>query len=290
MFARAPPGRYDPGRDMWKRPPALIGLIAVLALLAAGTWAFRPAAAPASDTDEILPIPPIPPRIAEGADYERCLGMLGDDPAGASAFADAWVATGGGDGAAHCLALATIQLGDPEKGAEELDRLGGSTKAADAAKASIYGQAGQAWLMAGNADRAMVSFTLALSMAPEDPDLLIDRSLADATTEQYAQAVGDLSRALALDPRRADALIYRASAYRHLNRLDQAREDIERAFLLDEANPDALLERGILRQLQGDRAGARADWEQAVQLSPDSATGDLAQQNLALLDAGPDRR
>ena len=64
------------------------------------------------DTGETLPIPPVPPRIAEGPDYEKCLGMLASDPAGANTFADAWQATGGGEAADHCLALAQVQLGD----------------------------------------------------------------------------------------------------------------------------------------------------------------------------------
>ena len=67
-------------------------------------------------------------------------------------------------------------------------------------------------------------------------------------------------------------------------------QDVGRALDLDPEDPDAFLERGILRQRRGDPAGARKDWEKAVALSPDSATGDLAQQNLALLEAGPDRR
>ena len=51
-----------------------------------------------------------------------------------------------------------------------------------------------------------------------------------------------------------------------------------------------LVERGILRQRMGDGAGARADWEHAIELDPDSTTADLAEQNLALLEAGPERR
>ena len=50
------------------------------------------------------------PRIAQGEDYDRCLGMLSTDPREAYAFADAWEATGGGDGATHCRALAEITL------------------------------------------------------------------------------------------------------------------------------------------------------------------------------------
>jgi tetratricopeptide (TPR) repeat protein len=276
---------------MWKRP-ALLGAV-IFVVFASLVWWHFSSPAPQdtdSDTEEPLPVPPIPPRIAQGEDYEHCLEMLGPDPSGAHDFADAWVATGGGDGAEHCLGLADIALGDPENGAALLDKLARNSKAPASARASVFGQAGQAWMMAGQPDRALAADTLALSMTPDDADLLIDRSIAEGTLEQYSEAADDLTRALDLDPKRADALVLRAAAWRHLNKLDMAQDDIDRAFALDPEDPDALLERGILRQRHGDRAGARHDWERAVQLSPDSATGDLAQQNLALLDAGPERK
>ncbi len=216
--------------------------------------------------------------------------MLNTDPAGANVFADAWEATGGGDGATHCRALAQVALGQPEKGAELMDKLAGASHAQPAARASIYGQAGQAWLMTGDPGRAFGSATLALSLTPDDADLLIDRSIAAATLGRYDDAVDDLTHALDLDPRRADALVFRGAAWRHLGHLELAQDDIDRAFAQNAENPDALLERGILRQRRGDRDGAREDWEHAIALSPDTATGDLARQNLALLEAGPGRR
>ena len=230
------------------------------------------------------------PRIAQGEDYDRCLGMLSTDPREAYAFADAWEATGGGDGATHCRALAEITLGAPEKGAEMMEKLANSSQGQAAARAGIYGQADQAWLMAGEPGKAFGAATLALSLSPDDPGLLIDRSIASASLERYDEAVDDLTRALDLDPRRVDALVFRGAAWRHLNQMGLAQDDIDRAFALDPENADVLLERGILRQRRGDREGARRDWEHAIALAPNNATGDLAQQNLALLEAGPSRR
>jgi tetratricopeptide (TPR) repeat protein len=234
-----------------------------------------------------LPLPPTPPRIAQGSEYERCLAMVPIDPAGANALADAWEATGGGDGAAHCHAAAQIALGNAETGAELMEKLARASKASALARAAIYGQATQAWLMAGDAARAYGSATMALSLAPDDVDYLIDRSIAAATMERYMDAIDDLNLALDRDPRRADALVFRAASWRHEGQLGLARDDAERALAIDPDYPDALLERGILLQRRGELAGARADWQRVLELAPDSATADLAQQNLTLLDAGP---
>ncbi len=279
---------------MKQRAAVVIGAGVLLLLVAGGTaWELHgtePPADEADDSAEILPIPPVPPRIAEGADYERCMSMLASDPEGANTFADAWQATGGGEGADHCLALAQVQLGDVQTGAEMLEKLAGRSKAPALARATVYGQADQAWLMAGEPGRALGAATLALILSPDDPDLLIDRSIAAATLGHYEDAVDDLSHALELDPKRADALVLRAAAWRHEGHLDLAQDDVDRALAKDPDNPEAYLERGILRQRRGDRVGAHKDWVQAEALAPDSATSDLAEQNLALLEAGPDRR
>lgn len=245
------------------------------------------AATPQPGDAEALPVPPVPPRIAQGERYEQCLAKLSDDPAGASAFADGWLASGGGDGAVHCMALAQIELGQPEAGAGMLEHLAGISHAPDLARASIYGQAVQAWMMANKPINAYGAATMALALSPDDVDLRIDRAVAAAGMDHYMDAIDDLDHALAIDPHRAEALVLRGSAWRHMNRLELAQDDIDRAMSIDPDNPEALLERGILRQRQGDRSGARDDWERAIQLDPDSTAADLAQQNLALLDAGP---
>ena len=280
------------------RSTALIGAAALAVLIAAGggTWWFLAAGNASQSADSVeapaepLPIPPVPPRIAEGPEYEKCLAMVGANPAGAKAFAEAWEATGGGEGAIHCRALAEVQLGDPESGADAMEKLAARSEQPAAARASLYGQAGQAWLMAGETRRAYGAETMALALSPDDPDLLIDRSVAAATLNRFQEAQEDLTHALALDPRRADAMVLRAAAWRHLGRMDQAQQDVDGALEIDPDNAEAYLERGILRQRGGNRAGARADWERAMTLAPDSATSDLAQQNLALLEAGPERR
>jgi tetratricopeptide (TPR) repeat protein len=276
---------------------AILPALAALALaLGAVVWDHVAPAPPEEQADAgpaepaPLPLPPLPPRIAEGAQYDQCLSMLGTDPDGAARFADGWLAGGGGDGAAHCQALAQISLGNPDTGAALLEQLAAASHGPAIARAAVYGQAGQAWMMAGRPDRAFAAGSHALALSGGVPDLLIDRAIAATALRHFADAVADLDAALEADPRRADALVLRAAAWRLLDRLDRAETDIDLAFELDPDNPEALLERGILRQRRGDRAGAQADWARAAELSPDTPTADLAQQNLALLEAGPYRR
>lgn len=269
--------------------PLILAVLAVTLLAAAGGGAWWFLSGALEETVE-LPLPPEPPRLADGADYERCLAMLRDDPEGALSFAEAWQATGGGEGARHCAALAQLTVGEPERAAEQLERLAIGSRAGPAARAAVFAQAGQAWMMSGDPGRAFAATTMALTLSPSDPDLLTDRSVSLGTMGRYSEALADLDRALAFDPERTEALVFRAAALRNLDRVDEALAAVARALVLSPDNPEGLLERGILRQLRNDTAGARADWQRVLSLAPDSPAADLAQQNLALSEAGPTRR
>ncbi len=282
---------------MTHRIAVLGAAIALPAMIAASAWWWSGSAPDtgsqsggAQAAEAALPVPPVPPRIAEGAEYEKCLAMLPADPQGAGDYAEAWAARGGGEGAAHCAALSKVELGNTEAGATDLQRLAGGSHGGEAARAAIYGQADQAWLMAGKAAEAYGAATLGLSLSPDDADLLLDRAIAAGSLNRFQDALDDLTHVLELDPKRPDALVLRGSSWRHLGHLDLAQDDVDRALALDPGSPDGLLERGILRQRHNDARGARADWERAIDLAPDGPTADLAQQNLALLDAGPEQK
>ena len=269
----------------------LLGAFAALALsaLAGGVWLI--ASPPRIETaGASLPLPPEPPRFAEGPEADRCLGLLRTDPEAAHAFARTWETQGGAEGAQHCAALALLAQGGIERAAEDLEALARRSGAGKAVRAAVFAQAAQAWLMAGEPARAFAATTMALTLTPDDVELLIDRAAALGNMGRFREAVVDLDRALASDPERPDALVFRAAAWRNLDRAEPARRDVERALALDPANAEALLERGILRQLAGDTEGARMDWERAIEISPHSATADLAFQNLALNEVGPAAR
>jgi tetratricopeptide (TPR) repeat protein len=269
-------------------PRATMRAVALLGVLglggAAWWWTARDDAQEATE----LPVPPFPPRITDGRDYEACLASLAEDPAGAAAMAEAWQVKGGGDGARHCQALALIALGHPEEGAALLEALALSSPAPALARATLLGQAGQARLMVAQADRAADDASQGLVLSPDGADLFIIRAQAKALLNRYPDAIADLDQALARDPQREDALLARAVTRRKLGQLDQAQADVTQALTLNPDDGDALLERGILRQRLGDRDGARQDWEHARDVDPNGPVAELAAQNLSLLEAGPE--
>jgi tetratricopeptide (TPR) repeat protein len=280
---------------MSRRLTAFCASLVLVGGIAGITWWLTAPGAPADEALADLPVPPYPPRIAEGSAYETCLDTLADDPAGAVALAETWQAGGGGDGALHCRGLALIALGNPASGAELLERVAQQSSAPALARASVFGQAAQARLMVAQDDppaagKAAEDASKALDLSPADTEFFMMRATAESILGRFDDAVDDVSATLRLDAARPDALVLRAEMRRKLNQLDLAQADVTRALALDPDDPDALLERGILRQRMGDAAGARADWEHARGVDPNSTTADLAQQNLSLLEAGPRRQ
>jgi tetratricopeptide (TPR) repeat protein len=264
-------------------------LLVLIGVGAAATWALTDWQAAPADTDDTqaLPIPPFPPRITDNRDYETCLAALADDPDAAVSMAEALQGAGVNDAATHCRGLALIALGRPDDGAVLLETLAATSTAPPLARASVLGQAAQARLMQPQPDKALDDLNQAIVLAPQDAGLLIMRAQTQDGLHHYKEAAADLNAALTLDPDRTDALVERASVRRNLNQLDLAEADVSRALSINPDDADALLERGILRQRTGDTKGARSDWQHALGVDPNSTTADLAQQNLSLLEAGP---
>jgi tetratricopeptide (TPR) repeat protein len=265
----------------------LIGAVLLIVAAGGGAWWWLSGT---PDAEEQLPTPPDPPRLVDAPEYEQCLQMVDADPQGARGFSDTWAMQGGGEAAQHCAALAMLSLGEAERAAEALERIAARSQAGIAARAAIFGQSGEAWIAAGRPQRAHAALSLALALTPADAELLTERAMASLALDRPAEALTDVDQVVAVEPAFAEAWVIRASALRRLERLAPAAESVVQALRLEPENVEALLERGIIRQAQGDAAGARADWERVIELAPDGAAADLAAQNMALIEAGPSVR
>lgn len=221
----------------------------------------------------------------QAARYQACMDLADRSPDEAVEAAETWVDLGGSDPARHCAAVALMRLGHYEAAGQELETLAGSLEARYAyLQIPILIHAAQAWLDAGDVDRAYAVQSTALARQPNNIELLVDRAFTAASVGNYAAAIDDLDRALSHAPNRADVLVLRASAHRLLDQREAALADVEAALKLDPSNAEGLLERGNLRRLGGNDAGARDDWLAVTRLAPDTAAAAAAQANLAKLD------
>lgn len=231
--------------------------------------------------------PPI--KDPEGArQYQHCLALTRTTPDEALQEGLAWASMGGGEPARHCQAVALIAKRDYEDGATKLEALAHESHASERVRAGMLAQAGQAWLLAQQPDRAFAAQSSALVLVPGAPDLLVDRAQSQAAQKNFEGALRDLDEALSATPDRVDALTFRATAKRYLDDLPGAKADIAHALKLDDHYQDAWLEDGIEKRLEDDNEGARRAWDNVLSLAPQSDAAITAKRDLELLDeAGP---
>jgi len=253
-------------------------LSSLVALLATTAIAAEPARPPTH---------PATPRNAEAdaAIYDRCLKLAKQNPGAAQSLAQTWHEQGGAHPADHCAAVALFGLKRYKEAATRLEALAQAMTTAPAElRADVLDQAGEAWLLSGDAVRAYAAAGQAVGLQPNDPELLLDRAEAAAAAGYYDKAVADLDHVLKADPSRVEALIYRASANRALDRRDAALADVEKALAQSPNSVPGLLERGNIRRLNGDLDGARADWERIGQIAPGTQADLAAMANIEHLD------
>ena len=292
------------------RPFYLVGGVGVAAAAGVAAWLLLQPAEPADSAAApaiaaapipgppqpaaVLPAVPATPGAAEspgGAEetagvriddprHLACLAQASGDARAALRAAEQLERRGAMDAGEHCAAAAYLALGEPGEAARRLERLGSGAEAPSQLRAAWLAQAGQAWMMAGDAQRAFGAATLALVLVPDDIDLLIDRAIAVASLGRPFEAIDDLNRVIDLDPARAEAFVFRASAWRQAGRRELAADDVARALALDPGNPEAFLERGMLRSAARDFANARGDFQRAAELAPGTPTEELARAQI----------
>jgi tetratricopeptide (TPR) repeat protein len=222
-------------------------------------------------------------RAGDKLRYENCLSLAGLNPSAALGVANKWVDEKGGPPAEHCAAVALVGLKHYAEAGAKLDALGHAPDVGDL-RASLFDQAGNAWLLAGDAPHATASFQAALALSGNDPDLYADLARAQALSKDWRSVEADMNAALAVSPRRYDLLVLRASARHALRNLSGARSDVLAALMLKPNYAEALVERGSLARESGDVAAARSDFEAALNAGAVGQTGEAARRSLAALD------
>ena len=222
-------------------------------------------------------------RADEKLRYQNCLNLANLNPVAALGVATEWSKNKGGAPAQHCLAMAQIELKRFPEAAARLDALGRSPDMGSL-RASIFDQAGNAWMLAGESGKAVASFSAALTLSANDADLYADLARAQAMRKAWSEAESDLNAALAIQPGRADLLILRASALAAEGKLKPARDDADAALKIRPNSAEALVQRGDIARAAGDAAGARRDFEAALKIVNGGETADAAREGLAALN------
>ncbi len=229
-------------------------------------------------------------RLTGPGQYRRCLDLVVNEPDSGIDFAMSWRDQGGGAPARHCLAIGLIEAGHRAEGARRLEELSKSPDAGDLAlRVEILGQAGNAWLLDGNPERAISVLTAGIDLVAEDPslraDILVyDRARARALLNDWRGVIADLDQVLIFRPDDVSGLVLRARARRVLGDLPEARADLEAALALTPGDPAALIERGRIKVSEGDEDGARQDWANAALAGEGTPLAGAAQNLLADLD------
>lgn len=215
--------------------------------------------------------------------YADCMGLAPVEPRKALALAKGWRLRGGGAPSRHCGAVALLELGHYEEAARRLEDIAedGGDPRAIRLRPTLLGQAANAWLLAGETERALKALNRALGIRPDDADLLVDRGVTLSELRRYRAAVADFDRALTVAPGRAEAFVFRATARRALAELVRAEKDANSALDIDPGNTPALLELGIILRLRGDTPGARRAFRKAAANGADADAAEIAHRHLA---------
>lgn len=213
-----------------------------------------------------------------------------------------WKGEGGGVPARHCEALGLFYLGEYEEAAARLERLVddmrvgrdmpvrlGKRLVANAfLLAEIYGQAANAWLVAGEIVRAEAAIDNALSLSTggssQEREFLIDRARIAAADENFDGAYIDLKAVSDAEPGRIDILLLLASAARGSRRFDEASRALKLYEQVYPDDPSAYLELGNLMHAQDKFEDARQAWLKVLLLKEDGPDAEAARANLEALD------
>lgn len=198
--------------------------------------------------------------------YQQCIAGIERDPEAAYEGAMAWANEANDLEAFRCAAHALIGQGRYDQAARRLESLGTVSEGHDAyTRASLFTEAGHAYLQARDPSHARGAFTRAIASVGADtanlPELLIDRASAYAEERDWRNAEEDLNRALDLRPDDPVAYRMRAMMRMRLNALDLALADAERAVQLDPRSVDSALVLGHVRETR--RLGRQFDEDES---------------------------
>jgi tetratricopeptide (TPR) repeat protein len=222
---------------------------AIVTRPAASAPAIVDAPAPAKPAPATDASPATPGQRADAARLTTCIASIDANPEKAYEEAMAWLQESKAKEAAICAALADVGRGRYTTAANQLDYLALEIHGGQPGeRINLLSQAGNAWMLARNPTKALASLDKAVALAPQEPDLLIDRARAFGLAKNWKGAELDLNRALDRRPNDPLALQLRAEARMQQGAFDLAVRDAEAAVSAAPADVDAVVTLGRMRE------------------------------------------
>lgn len=151
----------------------------------------------------------------------------------------------------------------------------------NSSSAPIRLELAKCYFSAGEDSRALYLLRMVIRQDPTAAAAYYFRALIHAGQRSYASAAADFDLAARLEPNWSLIYINRAFNHLRLGRREEALADVDRALQLP-GSADALLVRAEIWAALGDYANALADLDEAIRLTPKSAS---AHGNRSLLHA-----
>ncbi len=178
-----------------------------------------------------------------------CLKKANTQPTQSLEDGRMWKFHGGGIFAEYCMAVSRIGMGEYEKGARRLVTISHDTQIGNKEdKLSMLIKASNAFLLANLPIDAKSSIEEALTLSPDEPNLLIDRARTNLMLGDNLGAENDVTKAMEIKGIIPLGLRLRAEARTKLEKFDLASQDIEEAIKLEPKEPANLIIRGHLRE------------------------------------------
>ncbi len=222
----------------------------------------------------------------EAEQFKQCATLAQKDPKAAVETAQAWRLRGGDISARQCLGLAYMALDRAAPAALTFEQAARAAETVrDPRVTDLWGQAGNAWLAAGDAAKARTALDTALARGGGSKEwqgeLYIDRARSDVELNDLAVARTDLDKALALVPDDPMGWLLSATLARRARDLARAAKDIVEAMRRAPDDPSVALEAGNIAALQGDIKAAREEWSVAASKGAGTPAGKSAEAALA---------
>lgn len=225
---------------------------------------------------------------SNAARFADCVALASTNPAKALDEAGEWRIKGGGVLARQCIGLAYAALNRWQSAALAFEQ------AAKASEADGDGRSARLWVLAGNAAlagreavKARAYFDTALASGilkgGEAGEAHLDRARARFAANDTKGARVDLDAALKLVPADPLAWLLSATLARGEGDLKRAQADIIEATKRAPDDASVANEAGNIAVMSGADEEARASWEEAVRIKPDSPAGKAAAAALAQL-------